>query len=70
MKAPSKNISASLRGQKEAGRSPIAPQKGSLKSANAVSMIVPGEGSVEAPPHKDMQNRSAAAYADAAGVVK
>ena len=70
MKAPSKDISASLRSQKVAGRSPVTPQRTSLKPASAISMTVPGDGGVEAPPHRDMQDRSASRYADAAGTLK
>jgi hypothetical protein len=48
VKAPSKNIAASLRGQRNGGRQPetitITEQR------RGPSMIVPGEGKVEAPP--------------------
>lgn len=63
MKPVSKNISASLRGQREAGRSAISPTvSGTTKG---VSMTVPGEGGSECPPGAQMQDRSAAKYADA-----
>ena len=65
MKPVSKNVSESLRGQKEAGREPHTPVVSGLKKG--VSMTVPGEGGVEAPPGTDrgMQDRSAARSADA-----
>lgn len=67
MKSPSKNISASLRGQSPAGRSPISVSVSKVQSASSISGIVPGEMDVEAPPGKQMQDRSASKYADAMG---
>lgn len=49
MKAPSKNVSASLRGQSPAGRSPEAVSVTEQRSGGP-TMIVPGDGKVEAPP--------------------
>lgn len=66
MKRPSKNVSKSLRGQRQAGLSAISPEVGSLKRGG-VSMTVPGEGMTETPPGKDQQNRSAAKYAEPMG---
>jgi hypothetical protein len=66
MKSPSKNVSASLHSQKEAGRSAIKPTVSGLKKG--VSMTVPGEGGVEKPAgagRGSQAGRSAAVYADA-----
>lgn len=67
MKAVSKNVSASLRGQKPGGRGPETVEVSGTKSG--VSMTVPGEGSVQEPPGM-MHERSAAHYAGPAGKVK
>lgn len=67
MKAPSRNISSSLRGQSPGGRSGEPVEVSGLKAG--VSMTVPGEGSVEEPPGM-MHERSAAHYAGPAGKVK
>ena len=66
IKSPSKNVSASLRSQKEAGRAPINPSVSGMKKG--VSMTVPGEGGVEEPAGAGrgaQAGRSAAVYADA-----
>ncbi len=74
MKAPSPNISASLRSQSEGGRTPSEPKFGRLKPAVSVSMTVPGQGGIEAPPGHDsrqgVDDRSARSYANVAGIVK
>lgn len=67
MKAPSKDISASLRGQKPGGRSSESVEVSGVQAGE--SMTVPGTGSVSKPPGMQHE-RSAAAYADPAGKVK
>lgn len=71
MKSPSKNISASLRGQSAPGRGPIKVEMGRMKGYSP-SMTVPGEGGTEMAPgthaaSDGRQERSAAAFAQAAG---
>lgn len=61
MKAPSKNVSASLRGQRIAGRGQESISV--TKQSGRPSMTVPGEGGVERPPGA-MHERSAAKYTD------
>lgn len=68
MKAPSKNVSASLRGQKPGSKGP-EPVVVSAMSGKLASMTVPGEGSVETPPGM-RHERSAANYADPMNRVK
>lgn len=60
MKAPSKNISASLKGQRAGGRGPEPVNVSGTKSG--VSMTVPGDGSVAEPPGA-MHENSAAHFA-------
>ena len=61
MKSPSKNISASLRGQSVKGR---GNEKISVtRQSGKPSMTVPGEGNVEMPPGS-RHERSAAHYTD------
>jgi hypothetical protein len=62
MKAVSKNISASLRGQSSGGRAAPAIKTG--KPGGKLSMTVPGEGGIEAAPGP-VNERSAVHYADA-----
>jgi hypothetical protein len=66
MKPVPKNVSKSLSGEKEAGRSAVMPVVEGMKKG--VSMTVPGEGGVEQPPgtgRGNQQPRSAAGYANA-----
>ncbi len=60
MKKPSKNISASLRGQKVSGRGGEDVQVSGMRDAKP-SMTIPGEGGVEAPPG-GRHDRSAAHF--------
>lgn len=64
MKAASKNISTSLKGQKIVARAPeMASIDGNGKGGRP-GMVVPGEGSVSVPPGKlKDQDRSAANFA-------
>jgi hypothetical protein len=62
MKTPSKNVSASLRGQKVAGRG-AEKVTVSAMSDSKPSMTVPGEGGVEMPVGT-RHERSAAEYTD------
>lgn len=71
MKPPSKNMSASLRGQNPPGRGPEPVSTGKLKAANP-SMVIPGEGRTETAPGTmsradGRQERNATVYANAAG---
>lgn len=69
MKAPSKNISASLRGQSPSARGSETPTVGRQKRYGP-SMTVPGEGGTEKAPGTQAggrQGRSADVFADAAG---
>lgn len=71
MKSPSKNISASLRGQRPPGRGAETPAVGRQKSYGP-SMTIPGEGGTEmsqgtATAGDGRQERSAAKYAGASG---
>ncbi len=59
MKAPSRNISASLRGQRSQGRGEEQISVGAM--GGMPSMVVPGEGKVETPPGAEHE-RSAAKY--------
>ena len=58
-KAPSKNVSASLRGQRVPGRAPLQVSTSEMK--RGVTMTVPGEGGVEEPAGV-MHDRSVAKY--------
>lgn len=49
MKSPSKNISASLRGQSVQARAPVTPSVSEQRTGGP-TMTVPGEGKVERPP--------------------
>lgn len=69
MKAPSKNISASLRGQNPVARAPETVEVSAQKAG--VSMTTPGDGSVEAAPGMARGgDRSAAKYAEPMSRVK
>jgi hypothetical protein len=71
MKAPSRNIPSSLKGQKPGGRSGESIEVSGLKRGD--SMQVPGEGSVQSPPGSQIngrQERSAANYAGPGGKVR
>ena len=66
MKVPSKNISASLRGQEQNAGKPETPMVSALRSGGP-TMTVPGEGKVQAPPGEGRQTggrgaREACAY--------
>lgn len=60
-KAPSQNISESLRGQSVAGRSPVVPSTSGMK--RGVSMTIPGDGAVEMPPGR-VHERSVSKYTE------
>lgn len=66
MKAPAKNISASLKGQRSGGRGGEAPTVGRQKRMSARDMTVPGEGGVSNPPGA-VPERSSKAFAGAVG---
>lgn len=69
MKAPSKNISASLRGQSTTARGSEKVSVGRQKGYGP-SMTLPGEGRTEKAPGSQVggrQDRSAAVYADTLG---
>ena len=71
MRAPSKNISNSLRGQSPPGRGAEMVSQSRPKSYGP-SMTIPGEGGVEMAPGTGMRNdgrqeRSASKFAGAAG---
>lgn len=70
MKAPSRNISASLRSQSPGGRGPAPVEIGRLKACRP-SMTAPGEGRTSKPPGGPMgggrDERSAANFADVLG---
>lgn len=63
MKTPSRNVSASLRGQ-NSGPGRDAPSIKVGRPRGHLSMTVPGEGCVEAPPGP-VNPRSAVHYGDA-----
>ena len=65
MKAPSKNMSTSLRGQRAPGRTPSSVEVSALRPFSP-SMIAPGEGGVSNPPGA-VHPSSTKKYADAAG---
>lgn len=66
MKPPSKNMSASLRGQSPGGRGPEPVTVTSQNPQDASGMVIPGEGGVENPPGT-VDGRSAKNYARAVG---
>lgn len=66
MKAPSKNIGASLRGQRVGGRAGEAVQVSGMKRASAASMTIPGEGGICNPPGS-VDSASVKKFADPVG---
>jgi len=63
MKPPSKNVSASLRGQTTGGRAGEAPQVSGMKPGP--TMTVPGDGKVEMAPGTPKEaSRSAANFCE------
>jgi hypothetical protein len=69
MKAPSRNISTSLKGQKITARAPEGVEVSGMGGRE--TMTVPGEGSVSTPPGKLRdQDRSAANFATPMSRVK
>lgn len=67
MKAPSKNISENLRGQKMPGRE--TKMASAEKPSGGVDMTIPGEGNVETPPGKTGNGRMNVREAGFAGAV-
>lgn len=65
MKAPSKNVTASLKSQETSGRGDYSPQRSGL--GGGITMTVPGEGGTSTPPGAERMERSAAKAADAMG---
>ena len=65
MKTPSMNISASLRGQRPAGREDHTPSVSKMKGRP--SMVVPGTADVQQPPGAAGSVRSANRFANALG---
>jgi hypothetical protein len=69
VKSPSKNITASLKGQRTVARAPENPEVTGLSKGQ--SMTVPGDGSVDSPPGMVRgADRSAARYAEPMSRVK